>query len=108
MLIEVLAMRKLILLGTGNAMVTKCFNTCFALNIDDEYFLVDAGGGNGILAQLEKAQIDMTKIHHLFITHAHTDHVIGVIWVVRKIATLMNQGKYEGKLHIYCHDKVKW
>lgn len=54
MLIEVLAMRKLILLGTGNAMVTKCFNTCFALNIDDEYFLVDAGGGNGILAQLEK------------------------------------------------------
>ena len=37
MLIEVLAMRKLILLGTGNAMVTKCFNTCFALNIDDEY-----------------------------------------------------------------------
>lgn len=100
-------MRKLILLGTGNAMVTKCFNTCFALNIDDEYFLVDAGGGNGILAQLEKAQIDMTKIHHLFITHAHTDHVLGVIWVVRKIATLMNQGKYEGKLHIYCHDKVK-
>ena len=70
-------------------------------------FLVDAGGGNGILAQLEKAQIDMTKIHHLFITHAHTDHVLGVIWVVRKIATLMNQGKYEGKLHIYCHDKVK-
>lgn len=107
MLIEVLAMRKLILLGTGNAMVTKCFNTCFALNIDDEYFLVDAGGGNGILAQLEKAQIDMTKIHHLFITHAHTDHVLGVFWVVRKIATLMNQGKYEGKLHIYCHDKVK-
>ena len=49
----------------------------------------------------------MTKIHHLFITHAHTDHVLGVIWVVRKIATLMNQGKYEGKLHIYCHDKVK-
>mgnify|MGYP003495602303 CR=1 FL=1 len=40
MLIEVLAMRKLILLGTGNAMVTKCFNTCFALNIDDEYFKI--------------------------------------------------------------------
>ena len=48
-------MRKLILLGTGNAMVTKCFNTCFALNIDDEYFLVDAGGGNGILAQFRKS-----------------------------------------------------
>ena len=40
-------MKELILLGTGNAMVTKCFNTCFAIRQDDEYFLVDAGGGNG-------------------------------------------------------------
>lgn len=99
--------RKLIILGTGNAMVTKCFNTCFALKVDDEYFLVDAGGGNGILAQLEKADVDISKIHHMFVTHAHTDHVLGVIWVIRKIATLINQGKYIGIFHIYCHDKVK-
>ena len=32
----------------------KCFNTCFALNIDDEYFLVDAGGGNGIFSSIRK------------------------------------------------------
>lgn len=100
-------MRKLILLGTGNAMVTKCFNTCFALQIDEEYFLVDAGGGNGILAQLEKAKININQIHHLFVTHAHTDHILGVIWVIRKIATLINQGKYQGIFHIYCHNKVK-
>ena len=48
---------ELIMLGTGNAMVTKCYNTCFALRNEEEYFLVDAGGGNGILSQLEKAQI---------------------------------------------------
>ena len=47
----------LIILGTGNATVTKCFNTCFAIQTGEEYFLVDSGGGNGILAQLEKAQI---------------------------------------------------
>lgn len=88
-------------------MVTKCFNTCFAIKLDDEYFLVDAGGGNGILAQIEKANIDMCHIHHMFVTHAHTDHVLGVIWVIRKIATLINQGKYAGKFHIYCHDVSK-
>ena len=54
-------MKELILLGTGNAMVTKCFNTCFAIHLDDEYFLVDAGGGNGILSQLEKANVDMRR-----------------------------------------------
>ena len=100
-------LKELILLGTGNAMVTKCFNTCFAIRQDDEYFLVDAGGGNGILAQLEKADIDMCHIHHMFVTHAHTDHVLGVVWVVRKIATLINKGKYTGKFHIYCHDVAK-
>ena len=31
----------LILLGTGNATVTKCFNTCFAIKTGEEYFLVD-------------------------------------------------------------------
>ena len=44
---------KLTILGTGNAMVTKCYNTCFAIEQNDEYFLVDGGGGNQILSQLE-------------------------------------------------------
>lgn len=100
-------MRDLIMLGTGSAMVTNCFNTCFALHLpDDEYFLVDAGGGNGILRQIEQASIDFHNIHHMFVTHGHTDHVLGVIWVIRKIATLLNQGKYEEKFHIYCHKEL--
>ena len=32
--------------GTGNAAVTNLYNTCFALRDSDEYFMVDAGGGN--------------------------------------------------------------
>ena len=52
---------ELIMLGTGSAMVTKCYNTCFALRREEEYFLVDAGGGNGILSQLEKAEIDYKR-----------------------------------------------
>ena len=35
---------KLTILGTGNATVTECYNTCFALQDSDEVFLVDGGG----------------------------------------------------------------
>ena len=96
-------MEKLIVLGTGNAMVTKCYNTCFALSNGEEYWLIDAGGGNGILAVAEKAGIDFAKIHHIFVTHEHTDHLLGMVWVFRKIGTMMLAGKYEGELKVYCH-----
>ena len=49
---------KLTILGTGNAAVTECYNTCFVLSEKDDYFLVDGGGGNGILHQLKHAGID--------------------------------------------------
>ena len=32
---------KLTLLGTGNALVTECYNTCFVLSENDGYFMVD-------------------------------------------------------------------
>lgn len=97
---------RLILLGTGNAMVTRCYNTCFALQQENEYFLVDAGGGNGIFNQLEKAGIPVTGIHRMFVTHAHTDHILGVVWVIRKIATSMSKGEYTGDFKLYGHEGV--
>lgn len=96
----------LIILGTGNATVTKCFNTCFAIQTGEEYFLVDTGGGNGILAQLKKAQIPMEAVHEIFISHEHTDHLLGLIWLIRMIATKMKRGQYEGNLYIYCHEDL--
>ncbi|MDS0527053.1 MBL fold metallo-hydrolase [Clostridium sp. SHJSY1] len=97
---------QLVMLGTGHAMVTKCYNTCFAFRNDNEYLMVDAGGGNGIMAQLEKAEIPYTNIHNMIVTHGHTDHVLGVIWMVRKIATLISNNKYTGEFTIYCHDEL--
>ena len=64
------------MLGTGNALVTRCYNTCFTLHGEGgALLLVDAGGGNGILTQLERAGIPYDSIHDLFVTHAHTDHL---------------------------------
>lgn len=93
-------------LGTGNAMVTKCYNTCFTISCDSHHFLVDAGGGNGILAQLEKTGISFNQIDGMFITHGHTDHILGALWVIRKMAMLTSAGKRTVPFDIYCHDEV--
>ena len=99
-------MKELIVLGTGNAQAIHCYNTCFALKEEEEYFLVDAGGGNGILSALEKADIPLEQIHHIFVTHAHSDHILGMVWMIRMIGTRMNQKKYQGTLTIYCHREL--
>ena len=96
-------MNQITMLGTGNATVSQIYNTCFLLQTSSTLLLVDAGGGNGILAQLRKAGVQISDIHHLFVTHAQTDHVLGVIWVIR----MVDQCKgYEGLLHVYGNDKV--
>ena len=95
---------KLTILGTGNATVSECYNTCYAISDEGKNFLVDAGGGNRILKVLKDTGIDMNDIHDIFVTHEHVDHVLGIIWLVRMIGQRMNQGKYEGDLRIYCHE----
>ncbi|CUO70348.1 ribonuclease Z [[Eubacterium] contortum] len=94
---------KLTILGTGNATVTDCYNTCFALTEENRHFLVDAGGGNQILRILKETNIPLEEIHDIFITHEHIDHLLGLFWLIRMIGQNMNQGKYEGKVRIYCH-----
>ena len=92
---------KLTILGTGNATVTECYNTCFALSDGNRHFLVDTGGGNRILKVLKDTGIQLEDIHDIFITHEHIDHLLGVIWLIRMIGQKkIGQGKYEGrKLH---------
>lgn len=95
---------RLTILGTGNAMATRCYNTCFALcPPGGETLLVDAGGGNGIFRQMEAAGLSFARVSSVFLTHGHTDHALGMVWVLRKITALMRAGQYEGDLHVYCH-----
>lgn len=98
-------MEYITMLGTGSAMVTKCYNTCFTISKGDEHFLIDAGGGNTILTNLEKANIKINKIHNMFISHNHNDHILGSIWVIRAVANSMLNNKYENTFNIYCNKK---
>lgn len=98
-------MKEITMLGTGNAAVHKCYNTCFAIREGREFFLVDAGGGNGILRQLDAAGLDFKGLRGMFITHAHTDHILGAVWVVRMMQNVVKKPEHPG-LTIWCHDEA--
>lgn len=87
-------------------MVTRCYNTSFALRGEKDIFLVDAGGGNGILSQLQNAGLDANNITHFFVTHAHTDHLLGAVWILRQAAAQLASGKRTNPLHVYGHDEA--
>ena len=94
------------MLGTGNAMVTECYNTCFVLRDGDRHLLVDGGGGNTLLAQLKHAEFDWMDMREIFVTHKHVDHIMGIVWMIRMICQHMKQGQYEGEATIYGHEEV--
>ena len=94
------------MLGTGNAMVTECYNTCFVLQDGEKHLLVDGGGGNTLLRQLKQAGFDWKDMREIFVTHKHVDHLMGIIWMIRMICQNMKQGQYEGEAWIYGHDEV--
>lgn len=94
---------KLTMLGTGNALITECYNTCFIMEDNDELFMVDGGGGNQILKQLKDAGYDWKDVRHIFVTHKHIDHIMGIVWMMRMITQYMSQGQYDGEAWIYGH-----
>ena len=94
------------MLGTGNAMVTECYNTCFVLQDGEKHLLVDGGGGNTLLRQLKQAGFAWQDMREIFVTHKHVDHLMGIVWMIRMICQHMKQGQYEGEAWIYGHDEV--
>lgn len=63
--------------------------------------LVDAGGGNGIFNAINESGIKLSEIHHIFITHTHTDHILGAVWLIRGIINMSKDGESCGSLHIW-------
>lgn len=98
---------KLIFLGTGAAFATKYNNTSFIIDNDKEYFLVDGTGGNEILRIFKEQNLDWNKLHNAYLSHKHTDHFLGMIWVIRYISSLMLKEKYTGNFNLYLHLELK-
>lgn len=71
------------MLGTGSAFPVQSYHTCFVLNDGPFEMLVDAGGGNLILDRLEQTGTDINDLTCIFLTHTHTDHILGAVWLMR-------------------------
>ena len=87
---------KLTILGSGGAIPTiEKRSTSQFLNIQERRFLIDCGEGTQI--QLRKFGCRFTKIEHIFISHLHGDHYLGLIGL---LSTLNLLGRIN-PIHIY-------
>lgn len=97
----------LLFLGTGAAFATKYKNTSFIIDNDKEYFLVDGMGGSSILKAFKENDLDWRKLRYAYLSHKHTDHLLGMIWVIRYISSLMLGNKYDGDFYLYLHEELR-
>jgi ribonuclease Z len=67
----------LTVLGSSSALPTsKRFPAAHVLNIQERFFLIDCGEGTQI--QMRRFGIPFARIHHIFISHLHGDHIFGL------------------------------
>jgi ribonuclease Z len=65
------------ILGSSAAIPTSTrFTTSQLINYRNKYFLVDCS--EGVQIQLRRLQLPMMKIDHIFISHLHGDHYLGL------------------------------
>lgn len=98
--------RRLHIIGTGTATVAKYVNTSCALDDGKELFLTDGTGGAEIIRCFDTMGLDWKRLHHAFLSHEHTDHFLGMVWVIRMIAEHLELDDYEGDFYLYGHSEV--
>lgn len=82
------------MLGTGSAFPERSYNTCFMLHDGQSpLLLVDTGGGHDILNRLKALGCPAHTLRRMFITHAHTDHIFGAVWIVRAHLNAWKKGE---------------
>ena len=78
---------ELTILGCGGAIPTlERKPTAQYLNIQDRHFLIDCGEGTQI--QLRKYNCKFSKIDHIFISHLHGDHFLGLFGYLSTLSLL--------------------
>lgn len=97
---------KMYIIGTGTATVTKYVNTSCVFQENDQLFLVDGTGGCDVMRSFETLNLDWRNLHHAFLSHEHTDHFLGMVWVVRMITEYLELDDYQGDFYLYGHKEV--
>jgi ribonuclease Z len=90
------------ILGSSSATpIYQRHPTAQVLNIHERFFLVDCG--EGTLIQLNRYKIKFHRINHIFISHLHGDHYLGVLGL---LSTMHLQGRTI-PMHLYCPPPLK-
>ena len=93
---------ELTILGSSSALPTsKRFPTAHLLKVDERFFLIDCGEGTQV--QLRRFGHNPARIHHVFISHLHGDHVFGLFGL---LSTLGMMGR-SIPLHLYGPETLK-
>ncbi len=89
------------ILGSNSAApASKRFPSSQVVNVQDYLFLVDCGEGTQM--QLRKYKIKFQRINHIFISHLHGDHYLGLMGLLFTYH-LLNREK---ELHIYAQEAL--
>jgi len=90
------------ILGSSSATpIYQRHPTAQVLNIHERFFLVDCG--EGTLIQLNRYKIKFHRINHIFISHLHGDHYLGLLGL---LSTMHLQGRTI-PIHLYCQAPLK-
>jgi len=90
------------ILGCGAAApTTKHHPTSQVVNMHDKLFLIDCGEGTQM--QMRKYQIRFQRINHIFISHLHGDHYLGLMGFISSMHLLGRKTK----LYIYGPSDLK-
>lgn len=89
-------------MGCGSAVPTMNKNpTSQLLNVQERYLLLDCGEGTQM--QLRKFKKKLQKISHIFISHLHGDHYLGLVGL---LSTFHLLGR-KAPIYIYGPDSLK-
>lgn len=88
----------------GSSSATPIFNrnpTAQALNINEKLYLIDCG--EGTQQQMLKFDVKASRIEHIFISHLHGDHYLGLIGL---LSSMHLNGRIK-PISIYCPPQLK-
>lgn len=88
----------------GSSSATPIFNrnpTAQALNINERLYLIDCG--EGTQQQMLRFDIKASRIDHIFISHLHGDHYLGLIGL---LSSMHLNGRTK-TLHLFCPAPLK-
>lgn len=89
-------------LGSSSALPTSTrYPAAHVLNVDERFFLIDCGEAAQI--QLRKYKIKFGQINHIFISHLHGDHVLGLPGLLSSYSLL---GRKKA-IHIYAFKEIQ-